>query len=55
MKKSILEKKSNSAITKRIYNSITGSYYSVRVRSTNMGKKGTIIGKWSSAMSKKEK
>lgn len=31
---------------KRIYNPITKSYYQIRVRSTSVGEKGTIIGKW---------
>ncbi len=32
--------------TKRIHNPVTNSYYSVRVKNTSAGKKGTIIGKW---------
>lgn len=30
----------------RIYNPKTRSYYSIRVRSTKKGTKGTIKGKW---------
>lgn len=33
--------------TTRIHNPVTNSYYSLRVRNTSAGKKGTIIGKWS--------
>lgn len=38
---------------KTIYNPITNSYYTVRTRSTVVGKKGTIIGKWLPPRSKK--
>jgi hypothetical protein len=31
---------------KRIYNPVTGTYYSVRQRSTSSGNKGSIKGKW---------
>jgi len=48
-------KSKTSTRRKRIYNPVTKSYYSVRVKSTKAGKKGTIIGKWSSAISKKRK
>jgi len=39
--------KAKTPAKKRIYNPVTKSHYSVRVRSTTVGKKGTIIGKWS--------
>ncbi len=32
----------------RIHNPVTNTYYQVRRRSTSAGRKGTIIGKWSS-------
>ena len=31
---------------KRIYNPTTKTYYSIRLRSSKLGKKGTIKGKW---------
>ena len=34
--------------TSRIHNPITNTYYRIRIKSTSAGKKGTIIGKWSS-------
>ena len=33
-------------ILKRIYNSKTGTYYLVRRRSENKGKRGSLLGKW---------
>jgi hypothetical protein len=41
------KKTTNTTNTKRIHNPVTNTYYSVRVRNTSSGKKGTIIGKWS--------
>jgi|LDZT01.1.fsa_nt_gi hypothetical protein len=32
----------------RIYNPVTNSYYQIRQKSTSAGKKGSIMGKWSS-------
>lgn len=44
-----IKNSSNSKVTvKRIHNPVTNSYYKLRVRNTSAGKKGTIIGKWSS-------
>ena len=37
---------SKKTSAKRIHNPITKTYYSVRVKNTSVGKKGTIIGKW---------
>ncbi len=31
---------------KRIYNPVTGTYYAIRQRTTEFGKKGEIKGKW---------
>jgi hypothetical protein len=33
---------------KRIHNPKTGSYYKIRERTTKKGKKGQIMGRWSS-------
>jgi len=38
---------------KRIYNPVTGKYYSVRQRTTKKGKKGQIIGLWTSKKKRK--
>ena len=32
----------------RVYNPVTNSYYQIRRKSTSAGKKGSIMGKWSS-------
>ena len=40
-------KSKTSSNTKRIHNPVTNTYYSVRVKNTSAGKKGTIMGKWS--------
>ncbi len=34
------------ATKKRIHNKKTGTYYSIRQRTTKKGKKGQITGKW---------
>ena len=33
---------------RRIYNPVTGKYYEIRERSSKYGKKGQIVGLWSS-------
>jgi len=38
---------------KRIHNPSTGTYFSVRVRTTKAGSKGTIMKRWSSAVKKR--
>ncbi|KUK77135.1 MAG: hypothetical protein XD93_0517 [candidate division WS6 bacterium 34_10] len=41
--------KKKSTIKKiRIHNPVTNSYYKIRQKSTSAGKKGSIMGKWSS-------
>jgi len=46
----ISNKKINTVQNKqvRIYNPVTNSYYQIRQRTTSAGRKGSIIGKWSS-------
>ena len=40
---------------KRIYNPYTKTYYSIRLRSSKKGKKGTIKGKWKPPKQKKKR
>lgn len=40
---------------KRIYNPVTGTYYRIRQRSSNKGRRGTIIEKWSPPAKKAKK
>lgn len=40
---------------KRIYNPVTGTYYRIRQRSSNKGRRGTIIGKWKPPTKKAKK
>jgi methyl coenzyme M reductase subunit C len=61
-KKTVSKQNTTKAVTNamssgrvRIHNPVTNSYYQVRRRSTSAGKKGTIIGKWSSKSPKKNK
>jgi len=37
-----------SAKKVRMHNPVTNTYYRVRQRSTSAGRKGSIVGKWSS-------
>jgi hypothetical protein len=48
MTNSTPKRTSSSSNTKRIHNPVTNTYYSVRVKNTSAGRKGTIMGKWSS-------
>ena len=47
MSKRAIKNKSSGSTLSRIYNPVTKTYYSVRLRKTSAGEKGTIIGKWS--------
>jgi len=40
----VVKSPNNSA--KRIYNPVTRTYYSIRIKDTSAGNKGSIIGKW---------